>query len=79
MSGNHLSHLWKVHAYDMYARVVDISEIEGVSTTRKTQNNENVNTHTKHFPCGIVLIMYRYTHNEINLLLCLSILNLSEG
>ena len=31
---------WKVLAYGIYARVVDVSEI------------------TKHFPCGIVFIIY---------------------
>ena len=51
----HISHIhvqntsWKVRAYDIYARVVDVSEIE------RNERNER-KYRTKHFPCGICLL-----------------------
>ena len=51
---------WKVLAYGIYARVVDVSEIEQVSAQRVRfliQKQRVRKYRTKHFPCGIVFII----------------------
>ena len=51
---------WKVLAYGIYARVVDVTEIERRSAepVRFLIQKQRVRKYrTKHFPCGIVFIM----------------------
>ena len=45
---------WKVRAYGIYARVVDVSEI---SLVRFLVQKRARKYRTKHFPCGIVFII----------------------
>ena len=53
---------WKVLAYGIYARVVDVSEIERVRFPIQKQRVRNYRT--KHFPCGIVFIIYILRHSS---------------
>ena len=53
---------WKVLAYGIYARVVDVSEIERVRFLIQKQRVRKYRT--KHFPCGIVFIMYILRHSS---------------
>ena len=46
---------WKVLAYGIYARVVDVSEIERVRFL--IQKRRVRKYRTKHFPCGIALCL----------------------
>ena len=56
----HISHIhvqntsWKVRAYDIYAQVVDVSEIERVRFLMQKERARKYRT--KHFPCGICLL-----------------------
>ena len=52
---------WKVLAYGIYARVVDVSEIERVRFLIQKQRVRKYRT--KHFPCGIVFIIYILRHS----------------
>ena len=47
---------WKVLAYGIYARVVDVSEIERVRFLIQKQRVRKYRTN--HFPCGMVFIIY---------------------
>ena len=52
---------WKVLAYGIYARVVDVSEIERVRFLIQKRVRKY---RTKHFPCGIVFIIYILRHSS---------------
>ena len=52
----------KVLAYDIYARVIDVSEIERVRFLIQKQRVRKYRT--KHFPCGIVFIIYILRHSS---------------
>ena len=47
---------WKVLAYGIYARVIDVSQIERVRFLIQKQRVRKYRI--KHFPCGIVCIIY---------------------
>ena len=64
---------WKVLAYGIYARVVDVLEIERVRFLIRHQLVRKYRT--KHFPCGIVFIIYILRHSSFG---GLFILNLSK-
>ena len=51
---------WKVREYGIYARVVDVPEIERVSAANELESeiSNTKTTSTKHFPCCIVFIIY---------------------
>ena len=53
---------WKVLAYGIYARVVDVSEIERVRFLIQKQRVRKYRT--KHFPCGIVFFIYILRHSS---------------
>ena len=57
-----------MRVYGIYAWVVDVSEIEQVSTENEWgfwyENKKCAYTRTKHFPCGIVFIMYILRHSS---------------
>ena len=57
-----------MRVYGIYAWVVDVSEIEWVSTENEWgfwyENKKCAYTRTKHFPCGIVFIMYILRHSS---------------
>ena len=57
-----------MRVYGIYAWVVDVSEIERVSTGNEWgfwyENKKCAYTRTKHFPCGIVFIMYILRHSS---------------
>ena len=53
---------WKVLAYGIYARVVDVSEIERVRFL--IQKQRVLKYRTKHFPCGILFIIHIMRHSS---------------
>ena len=68
---------WRVWAYGIYARVVDIrNQMNDRSNRERFLIQKRVcKYHTKHFPCGIVFIIYILRHSSFG---GLYILNLSK-